>query len=147
MSKVACLLVVQVNAFSKLERKSVLTRSNTSSHLSISFSPPHYSRIFKKSEFYLLKWKPFENDLLFNLKSSYSSQDIWMLALAFCLCRKKNSLIKKIRLFSKIMTSQSTITIYILSNILRSKGKQTMKFGQVIEHNKRKEFIQKSCRK
>ena len=70
-----------------------------------------------------------------------------MLALAFCLCRKSNGLIKKIRLFSKIMTSQSTITIYILSNISRSKGKQTMKFGQVTEHNKRKEFIQKSCRK
>ena len=28
-----------------------------------------------------------------------------------------------------------TITIHILSNILRSKGNQTMKFGQLIENH------------
>ena len=38
------------------------------------------------------------------------------------------------------MTSQSwkeTIAIHILSNTLRSKGNQAMKFGQLIEHNMR----------
>ena len=38
------------------------------------------------------------------------------------------------------MTSQpgqKTITIQISPNISRSKGNQTMKFGQVIGHNKR----------
>ena len=47
------------------------------------------------------------------------------------------------------MTSQSgqqTVTIHILPNISRSKGNQTMKFGQLIEYN-RNVFIQKSCRK
>ena len=39
------------------------------------------------------------------------------------------------------MTSQSgkqTVTIHILSNIVRSKSNQAMKFGQSIEYNKRK---------
>ena len=60
---------------------------------------------------------------------------------------EKKDLIRKIRLFSKFTTSQSTITIYILPNISRSNGKQTMKFGRIIEHNKRKDFLQKSDRK
>ena len=33
---------------------------------------------------------------------------------------------------------QQTIAIHILTNILRSKGNQAMKFGQLIEHNMRK---------
>ena len=48
------------------------------------------------------------------------------------------------------MTSQpglETIAIHILPNISQSKGNQTMKFGQLIEYNKRNSFIQKLCRK
>ena len=40
-------------------------------------------------------------------------------------------------------TGQKKITIHILSNISRSKGKQTMKFGQVIEYNMRNVFLEK----
>ena len=40
-----------------------------------------------------------------------------------------------------------TITIHILPNISQSKGNQTMKFGQLIEYNKRNNFLQKVCRK
>ena len=42
------------------------------------------------------------------------------------------------------MTSQPgvpTIAIHILSNISQSKGNQTMKFGQLIEYNKRNIFL------
>ena len=35
----------------------------------------------------------------------------------------------------------------MIPNISRSKGNQTMKFGQVIEYNNRNIFLQKSCRK
>ena len=48
------------------------------------------------------------------------------------------------------MTSQlglQTIAIHILSNISQSKGNQTMKFGQLIEYNKRNIFLQKLCGK
>ena len=48
------------------------------------------------------------------------------------------------------MTSQpsSQITaIYILPNISQSKSNQTMKFGQLIEYNKRKIFLHKLRRK
>ena len=61
--------------------------------------------------------------------------------LNFCLdflVMYKNHLIRKIRLILKFMTSQpghQTIAIHILPNISRSKGNQTMKFGQLIEHN------------
>ena len=48
------------------------------------------------------------------------------------------------------MTSQpgeQTITIHILPNISRSKGNQTMKFGQLIEYNMRNIFVEKSYTK
>ena len=48
------------------------------------------------------------------------------------------------------MTSQpglQTVAIQILSNISQSKGNQTMKFGQLIEYNKKNIFLQKLCRK
>ena len=56
----------------------------------------------------------------------------------------KNSLIRKIRLISKFVTSQpgqQMITIHALLNISRSKDNQTMKFGQVIEYTKRNIFF------
>ena len=48
-------------------------------------------------------------------------------------------MIRKIRLASKLMTSQpglETIAIHILPNISQSKGKKTMKCGQFIKYNK-----------
>ena len=36
-----------------------------------------------------------------------------------------------------------TIAIHILPNISRSKGNQTMKFGQLIEYNMRNIFLEK----
>ena len=45
------------------------------------------------------------------------------------------------------MTSQSgqqTILIHLLPNISRSKGSQTMKFGQLIEYKIRNIFLEKS---
>ena len=48
------------------------------------------------------------------------------------------------------MTSQpgsQTIAIHLLADISQSKGNQTMKFGQLIEYNKRNIFLQKLCGK
>ena len=48
------------------------------------------------------------------------------------------------------MTSQTglqTITIHIFTNILRSKGNQAMKFGQLTEYNMRNIFLKKSYTK
>ena len=63
---------------------------------------------------------------------------------------QQNGLIRKIRLISNFMTSQpglQTIVIQILSNISRSKGNQTMKFGQLIECNMRNPLVEKSYTK
>ena len=46
------------------------------------------------------------------------------------------------------MTSQpglETMAIHILPNISQSKGNQTVKFGKLIEYNKRNIFLQKLC--
>ena len=54
------------------------------------------------------------------------------------------------RLISKSMTSQpgeQTIVIYILPNISKSKGNQSMKFGQLIKYNMRNLFVEKSYTK
>ena len=56
----------------------------------------------------------------------------------------------KDKLDLKIMTSKpglQTIPVHILPNISQSKGNQTMKFGQLIEYNKRNIFLQKLCGK
>ena len=48
------------------------------------------------------------------------------------------------------MTSQpglQTIAIHILPNISQSKGNQTMKFGQLIEYNKRNFFLKNIIQK
>ena len=50
--------------------------------------------------------------------------------LSWILVMYKNGLIRRIRLISKFM--KQTIGIHILPNISRSKGNQTMKFGQLI---------------
>ena len=58
--------------------------------------------------------------------------------------------IRKIRLILKFMTSQfawQTTTIHILPNTSPIQDKQTMKFGQLVEYNKRNTLLQKSCRK
>ena len=95
---------------------------------------------------------PLKNDekcFLFHLKSSFRSQYISVFVTTFWSCRK-NGLIRKIRLTSKFMTLQpglETIAIHILPNISQSKGNQTMKFGQLIEYNKRNVFLQKLCQK
>ena len=62
----------------------------------------------------------------------------------------KNGLIRKLWLISKFMTSQAgqqLIIIDTLHNISRSKGNQTMKFGQLIECNMRNIFLRKSFTK
>ena len=59
-------------------------------------------------------------------------------------------MIRKIRLFSKFMTSQpgkQTVAIHLLHNISRSNGNQIMKFGQLIEYNMRNVFLEKSYTK
>ena len=48
------------------------------------------------------------------------------------------------------MTAQPglrTIAIHILLNISQSKGNKAMKFGQLIEYNKRNIFLQNLCGK
>ena len=67
--------------------------------------------------------------------------------LSFCLdflFMYRNDMIEKIRLISNLMTSQAgwqTILIHILPNILKCKGNQKMKFGQLIECNMRNIFV------
>ena len=71
--------------------------------------------------------------------------------LDFCrdfLAIQKSCLIRKIKLVSKLMTSQpgkQTIAIHILPNISISKGYQRMKFYQLIEYNMTNIFLGKSC--
>ena len=63
---------------------------------------------------------------------------------------EKTGLVRNMGWTSKFMTSQSasqTIAIHILHNISWSKTNQTIKFGQLIEYNKRNVFLQKSGRK
>ena len=105
-----------------------------------------------KNVSYLLDWKPFKNDenvFYFNLKA-LSVLKIFKFLSRLLKTTRKNGLIRKIRLTSKFITSQpdlQTIAIHILPNISQSKGNQTMKFGQLIEYNKRNIFLQKLCRK
>ena len=56
----------------------------------------------------------------------------------------ESGLIRKLGLISNVMTPQSgtqTTAIHILTNISRSKGDQTMKFGHLIECNVKNIFL------
>ena len=58
----------------------------------------------------------------------------------------ENSLLRKLWLISKFMTSQTgqqIITMHISPNISRSKGNQTMEFGQLREYSKRNIILEK----
>ena len=105
-----------------------------------------------KKKYCLLEWKPFKNDeknaFYIILKALFVFKIFKFLFWLFGHI-EKNSLIRKIRLILKFMTSQpdqQIITIHILSTISWSKGNQTMKIIQLIKHNKRNVFLQKSCR-
>ena len=106
------------------------------------------SHLPSKNLCHFLDWKPFKNDgkcFLFHLKSSFCSQDIKVFVMTFWSCRK-NSLIRKMRLTLKFMTLQpglQTIAIHIIPSASQSKYSQTMKFGQLIDYNKRNIFLQK----
>ena len=50
-------------------------------------------------------------------------------------------------LTSEFMMLQQITTVHILPNILRSKGNQTRKFGQLIEYNVRNIFLEISYTK
>ena len=59
-------------------------------------------------------------------------------------------LMRKINWIGNFMTSQpdqQSILKHILSNILRSKGNQKIKLGQLIEYNIGNIFLEKSCTK
>ena len=82
--------------------------------------------------------KMMKNAFYFTLKALFLHK-IFKFSVNFW-SRRKNGLIRKIRLTSKFMTSQpdvQTIAIHILPSISRGKGNQTMKFDQFIEYNKR----------
>ena len=88
--------------------------------------------------------KMMKNTFYFTLES------LFVLKIFNFLVMYKSGLIRKIRFISKFMTSQSgqqSIAIHILPNISRSKDNQTMKFGQLIEYNKRETFVEKSYTK
>ena len=106
----------------------------------------------KKIFFFFFLLTPYKNDEKCFLKSFFRSQNIQVFVTNFWSCRK-NGLIRKKSLTLKFMMSQpgfliaQTIAMHILPNISQSKGNQTMKFGQLIEYNKRQNFLQKLCRK
>ena len=57
---------------------------------------------------------------------------------------RSNGLIRKMRPISKFMTSQygtQTMAIHMLLNISQNKRNQTIKFGQLVEYNKRDIFL------
>ena len=84
-----------------------------------------------------------ENAFYFILKALFALEIFKFLSRLFGHA-EKNDWIRKISLTSKFMTSQpglQTIAIHVLPNMSQSKDNQTMKFGQLIEYNKRNIFL------
>ena len=92
-------------------------------------------------------WNFFKN----NEKSFYLISKALFILKTFCLdflVTQKNVLIRKIGLISKFMKQpgSQTIALHILINISRSKGNQTIKFGQLIECIMRNNFLKNHTR-
>ena len=112
---------------------------NISAELQVALSPSKKNCVICLMESPL---KTIKNVFYFVLKAFFDLKIFKRFLTLFWSCRK-NSLIGKIRLTSKFMTSQpglQTIPIQILPNISQRKR---MKLGQLIEHNKRNIFLQK----
>ena len=71
--------------------------------------------------------------LFIHFKGSFRSVDIYIFVLIFYL-------------WYSILVQEITAR-HIMPNILRNKGNQAMKFGQLIENNMENIFLQKLCRK
>ena len=92
--------------------------------------------------------KMIENTFYFTSKASFVLK-IFKFCLDF-LVFYENGLIRKKRLISKFMTSQTgkqTIVIHVLPNILRNNDNQATKFDQLREYNMKNIFLKKSYRK
>ena len=88
--------------------------------------------------------KMMKNAFYFTLKT-FSFSRYLNVCLGFLVKREKG-LIRKIRLISEFMTSQTanqTIAIHILLNISGSKNNQTMKFVQLTGKNMKNIFLKK----
>ena len=93
--------------------------------------------------------KMIQNDekyFLFHLKSSFCSWDTCIFVVAFLIMLKKKTLIIKLRLISKFMTSQTTQHKYntFITPYLKGKGNHTMRFSQLIEYIFRNIFLETS---
>ena len=87
---------------------------------------------------------------LATLASSYVLISSFTTFLSWLFGYAENSLFRKLRSISKIITSQIGLQITlidILPNILRRKRYQAMKFGQLIAHNMKNIFLGKSYTK
>ena len=90
-----------------------------------------------------------QNAFYFMLKVLFALEIFTFLSWIFGYIEKRH-LIRKLRLIPKLRTSQTgqqIVTIHMLSNILRSKGNRTLRFGQLIEYNMRNIFQEKSYTK
>ena len=113
-------------------------------------NPQSWTLPFQRNLFYLLQWKPFKNDekcSWSHRKNSLRFKSFKSFSWIFRHVARKNGLIRKLRLISKLMTTQhryQSVTIQILPNISRSKGNETMEFGQLIDYDKRNIFFRRS---
>ena len=86
--------------------------------------------------------KMMKNTFYFTLKVIFVLKIFNFFFLTFWSC-KKTAWFEKIRLIWDLIMSQTwkqTVEIQILHNMWRSKGNQTMEFGQLIEYNMRNIF-------
>ena len=87
-----------------------------------------------------------KNDFWLMLKALFIREIFTFLFWFFYHAEERKGLIRELGLISKLMTSetkQQTITVHKLPNITRSKGKQAMKFGKLIEYNMINIFLEK----
>ena len=87
-------------------------------------------------------FKIMKNAFYFNLKALPVFKIFNFLSSLFAM--QKSDLIRKLKLISKVITSQTgkqIITIYYLPNTSKRKGINVMKFDRLIEYNMRNMFL------
>ena len=109
--------------------------------VSFTYDPISGLRQFLSTESCL---KMIKNIFYFMLKAFFVLEIFTFLSWFFGYVEKR--LDKKVKLMRNFVTSQSEIqiiTIYVMTNISRSKGNEVMEFGQLIEYNVKNNFLQK----
>ena len=106
-----------------------------------------FKDVFSGLRQYLTKESPFKKAFYFTLKTLFILKMFKPFVMSFRSCKKTARLERPMSKFMASQPGKQTTAMHILPNILRSKGNQIKKLGQLMEYSMRNIYLEKSYTK